>query len=262
MGEGGVVRKILKNKPLVEAIFELKWKLQQDKSSEVRIDPDYRVFTGAIRDKLKGDYPFLELLPAAEMPESIIPYVVQQRFRKGRDEWPLVQIGPGIVTLNDTAGYTWEDFYRRIDQLVDVVIEAYPDSEQLGFDSTMLRYIDSVEFEPKNNNAFEFMKGKLKTDINMHSKLFEGTGVDASPAGIDLKFTFRSNIPKGLIELRMANGARSGKNALLWHIIIKSSGEHAPKTEKDIHIWLENAHNLTDDWFFKLIEGDLLKEFE
>ena len=30
----------------------------------------------------------------------------------------------------------------------------------------------------------------------------------------------------------------------------------------EIEQWIKKAHDLTDDWFFKLIEGELQKRFE
>ncbi|MCD6239350.1 MAG: TIGR04255 family protein [Thermotogae bacterium] len=96
-------RKILKNKPLVEAIFEFRWKLQEP-SIGVKIDPHYKILIGRMYDRVKDEYPFHEQLPAATMPDEIAGYVVQHRFRKDKDKWPLIQIGPGIITLNDTEG--------------------------------------------------------------------------------------------------------------------------------------------------------------
>lgn len=87
-----MMRKILKNKPLVEAIFELRWNLQEP-SPGMRVDPHYKLLIGRLYDKLNDEYPFHEQLPTATMPDEIAGYVVRHRFRKDKDKWPLIQIG-------------------------------------------------------------------------------------------------------------------------------------------------------------------------
>jgi len=106
---------ILSKKPLVEAIFELRWKLQEP-TPGIKIDPNYKLLVGGIYDKIRQSYPFYEQLPTSALPDEIAAYVVQHRFRKATDGWPLVQIGPGVITVNDTEGYTWDDFIVRIQQ--------------------------------------------------------------------------------------------------------------------------------------------------
>jgi uncharacterized protein (TIGR04255 family) len=256
------MRKVLKNKPLLEAIFELRWELQKQGSAEVRIDPYYRILTGAMYDKAKEEYPYLELLPSSDIPENLIPYVVQQRFRKGKDEWPLIQIGQGIVTLNDTNGYVWGDFSKRIFDLVDILFNLYPRPDELITNLLMLRYIDSIEFDYNTKDTLDFLRNKMKIDVNIDHKLFENTEIESSPVGLNLNYSFRCNKPVGLMELNIGTGKRDGKNFLIWQTIFRSSGKDVPNTKECIREWLVNAHDLTDDWFFKIIEGDLLKEFE
>jgi uncharacterized protein (TIGR04255 family) len=256
------VRKVLKNKPLLEAIFELRWELQKQGSAEVRIDPYYRILTGAMFDKAKEEYPYLELLPSSDIPENLIPYVVQQRFRKGKDEWPLIQIGQGIVALNDTKEYIWEDFSKRISYLVSILFESYPRPGELNINFLMLRYIDSIEFDYNTKDTLDFLRNKMKININIDQKLFENTEIDNSPIGLNLSYSFRCNKPVGLMELKIETGKRNGKNVLTWQTVFRSSGKDSPKTKESIEEWLVKAHDLTDDWFFKIIKGDLLKEFE
>jgi len=255
-------RRILKNKPLVEAIFELRWKLQEP-ASGMKIDPHYKIVIGRIYDRVKDEYPFHEQLPTATMPDEIAGYVVQHRFRKDKDKWPLIQIGPGIITLNDTEGYVWEDFQQRLNHLVDVLFDAYPDVENnLKIDWSLLRYIDAVEFNYEKNNIFTFLSENLKMQVNIYEKLFEETGVEKLPLGFDLRFSFPANRPQGAVHLRFARGRRKNVDALIWETQVQSVGEHVPKTKEQIRAWVINAHTLTDDWFFKMIEGELMRRFE
>lgn len=257
-----MIRKVLKNKPLVEAIFELRWNLQEP-APGMRIDPHYKLLIGRIYDRVKDEYPFHEQLPTATMPDEIAGYVVQHRFRKEKDKWPLLQIGPGIITLNDTEGYVWEDFEKRIVHLINTLFEAYPDAENnLKVNGLLLRYIDAIAFDFEKDDVFSFLKGQLKMDINLYQKLFEGTSVGTLPLNLDLRFSFPSAKPKGAVHLRFIRGKRKESDALIWETAVQSVTEDAPKALEGVATWIKDAHNLTDNWFFKLIEGELQRRFE
>lgn len=259
-------RKILKNKPLIEAIFELRWKLkEQEHDPSVKLDPHYKLFIGRMYDRLSEgkEYTYHEQLPTAAIPEEIAGHVVQHRFRKGKDEWPLVQIGPGIVTLNDTEGYVWEDFVKRINQMLNALFEAYPNAENsLKINSLLLRYIDAVPFDFTKDLVFDFLRVQMKTSISLYPRLFEDTEVNKLPSGLDLRFSFLATKPPGTMYLRFAKGKKKDSDALIWESMVQSVEKDVPKTKETIITWVNEAHTLTDDWFFKIIEGDLLRRFE
>ncbi len=269
-------RKILKNKPLIEAIFELRWRhkinnLEETdtppykKDQKMRINPHYKLLVGRLYDKLIDEYPYHEELPASDIPVEFVGYIVQHRFRKDEKEWPLIQLGPGILTVNDTKGYTWEDFEKRVEKAVETLFALYPKSgEDLIIERLMLRYIDSVDFNYENDNIFEFLKEKMKTQIILYEKLFEATNVELLPSNFDLRFDFKTHDPKGTVFLRFVRGKSNIRKTdiLLWETVVRSTSEEVPKRQSGIANWIKKAHNLTDDWFFKLIEGDLEKRFE
>ncbi len=257
-----MTRKVLRNKPLVEAIFELRWDLQEP-TPGMKIDPHYKLLIGRLYDKLNDEYPFHEQLPVAAMPDEIAGYVVQHRFRKDKDKWPLVQIGPGIITVNDTEGYVWEDFEKRIIQAVNILFEVYPESKNnLKIDRLLLRYMDAISFDFEKDDIFTFLKEQVKTKINLYQKLFEDTRVKKPPLDLDLRFAFASTEPKGAIRLRFVRGKKKESDVLIWETMVEAVSEDVPKVQNEIADWIQEAHNLTDDWFFKLIEGELLRRFE
>ncbi len=47
----------------------------------------------------------------------------------------------------------------------------------------------------------------------------------------------------------------------MWETIVHSSSNF-PKLVNELNEWLTKAHGITNDWFFKLIEGDLLERFK
>jgi uncharacterized protein (TIGR04255 family) len=255
-------RIILRNKPLVEAIYEFRWKLQEQDHG-VKIDPHYKILIGRIYDKVAKEYPYHEQLPTATFPDEIAGYIVQHRFRKGKEQWPLIQIGPGIITLNDTEGYVWEDFEKRMCNLLDILFEAYPDAEtNLKFNRVLLRYIDAIDYNYEKDNIFTFLKENLKINIEIYEKLFKETGVRKLPLSFDLRFSFPAIKPKGEVHLRFVQGKRKDVDALIWETQVQLINDDVSKDKKEIVMWVKDAHKLTDDWFFKMIEGNLLKRFK
>lgn len=252
--------KELKNKPLIEAIFELKWDLQ-DLPNGGKGDPNYRILVGMLYEKLNQDYPFIEPLETASMPDEMVAHIVQNRFRVDEQKWPLMQIGPGIITINDTENYKWEDFEERILKVVSTFIDIYPNPQNLNINSISLRYINAIGDFNNSDNMIQFLKEKMHTNVEFHEKLFENTGVRAEPLGFDFKTTFKSINPEGAVMLRFAKGEFEDVSKLVMETMVISIGEDIPNKD-EIQEWIKKAHTLTDDWFFKIIEGELEKRFE
>jgi len=252
----------LSNKPLVEAIFELRWALEET-GPGLRRDPHYTLLIGRLYEQLGEEYPFHQQLPSAVIPGDIAAYLVQHQFRKGEDQWPVVQIGPGIITVNDTDTYVWEDFHNRIVEAVNTVFKVYPTPDHgLVAESLLLRYIDGVPFDFQTGDVLAFLRKKLKTDIGLHHALFEDARVNAMAKALDLRFAFESAEPKGTIRLRFVRGHVQNSDALLWETVVESQSADLPALPDGIGPWAEAAHEVTHDWFFKLIEGELLERFK
>lgn len=252
---------VLKNKPLVEAIFELRWELQEQQPG-IKIDPPYQLIIGGIYDKVKEEFPFHERLPTASMPDEIAGYVVQHRFRRAEGGWPLIQIGPGIITLNDTEGYVWNNFQRTISKTIEALLNTYPDSQNMRVNQVLLRYLDAINFDYENDDILAFLQGKMKMSIRVEPDLYEETGVDRLPRGLDLRFSFPAEKPNGEIKLRFTRGETKGQDSLIWETMVQSVGDDAPQSAEEIGVWAEEAHKLTHEWFFKTIDGELFERFK
>jgi uncharacterized protein (TIGR04255 family) len=164
----------LKNKPLIEAILEIRWRLSGE-SLGAQSDPNYSILIGRLYDRLITDYPNYEQQPTARIPHEMVPYVAQHRFRQTPDGWPLIQVGPGLLTLNSTTEYEWSDFKTRAAKAIDALFAAHPSGSDLGITNMVLRYIDAVEIPPSEANATDFIGSKLKVRACLPDSLFEGT---------------------------------------------------------------------------------------
>ncbi len=200
--------KELENKPLVEAILEIRWRLPGTQSAS-QIDPHYKLLLGRLFDRLLEDYPEHEQLPAANVPDELARYVVQHRFRVAINSWPLIQLGPGIFTVNSTADYKWSDFHPRVLSAIDKLYDAHPKAGELKITNLILRYIDAVDFDFRADNTFEFLKDKLKMGISLPDNLFEGTSIESKPNGLTFQGSFKCRKPKGIINVRLATAQKN-----------------------------------------------------
>jgi len=251
----------LSKAPLVEAILEIRWKLIEQ-SPGVSIDPKYKVLVGRLYDRLEATYPVHEPLPTASMPDEMLGYVVQHRFRSAEHQWPLVQVGPGVVTLNETENYTWDDFEKRSHQLLNHLFEAYPDApNSLTITSLQLRYIDAIFFDFDHDDIFAFMADQLQINLNFPPKIFQNSPLHSRPTGFNALFAFPITDPNGVIRLRFARGKRMERDALIWETVVQSDEANVPEMPSGFQTWLAAAHTLTHNLFFKLIEGPLEKSF-
>ncbi|MEX5212970.1 MAG: TIGR04255 family protein [Nitrospiraceae bacterium] len=255
-----VKRKELANKPLVEAILELKWALDERPGTEFRFDSNYRLLLGRFFEKVKTDYPAHKALPTASVPDEMVGQMAQHRFQKKADSWPLIQLGPGVLTVNETSGYVWDDFRERCEKAVRYLLETYPAEGGPKVDQLTLWYIDAVEFDYGKDDAFRFLKDKLKVQIQLPESLFTEIAVDNKPSTFTWEVAYPLRKPTGHIKLRFQTGIKQGVPAIIWETFVISKGKDLPDL-RAFGEWLNFAHEATDEWFFKLIEGDLEKRF-
>ncbi len=252
--------KELKNKPLVETILEIRWKLKGNPPAP-QIDPHYKLLLGRLFDRILDEYPEHEQLPTANIPDGMANHVVQHRFRIAANSWPLIQIGPGIFTVNSTSDYKWVDFRPRVLSAINKLYDAHPKVDDLNISNIILRYIDAVDFDYNKNNSFDFLKDNLKLNISLPKNLFKDTNIEEKPNSLTWQSSFRTKKPKGIINIRFATGKKKNIPAIIWETTVESIGDDSPEMPKDFEKWLDAAHDITDDWFFKMIEGELERRF-
>jgi len=251
--------KELKNKPLIEAILELRWALQGNEQGP-KTDPHFKILLGLLYNKISSEYPELEQLPTASIPEEIFGSGIQHRFRVKEDSWPLIQVGPGILTVNSTEDYIWKDFHPRAIVAVEKLFEAHPKLSDLTITNLILRYIDAIEFDYSDSDAFKYIEESLKVKFQLPQNLFE-KGINQKPSSFSWQTSHQCINPKGMITIRFASGQKNGVPAIIWETIVESANIDLPEMPGGFANWIDSAHNITDDWFFKLIEGELERRF-
>ncbi len=252
----------LPRKPLVEAILEAHWGLQAGPQAGFERDPHYKFLLGSLLRRVREKYPHHEELPTAAIPEEMTPRIVHHRFRAAPGGWPLIQVGPGVFTVNDTQGYTWESFQGRINEAVPMLIESYPEPDALRFQMLMLRYINALALDPSTTNVLAFLKDKMGTMFSLPASVFEAGRISEQPDEYLFQVVLPCGVPKGVALFKFASGTNKGAPALVFELWFRSQAPDVPPMPHGFSAWASAAHSVIEDSFFHLVEGDLLKEFE
>ena len=97
-------------------------------------------------ERVMDAYPVHEALPASLLPDSLAAHRSQHLFRVARGQWPIVQIGPGILSVHEREEYSWKDFVWRCVETASKLVDAYPRPLEFRVEAVRLRYLDAVAF--------------------------------------------------------------------------------------------------------------------
>lgn len=95
------IEKLL-NAPLQEVIFEIRWDLNINLASNREFDEGFAIALGTLATLLKNDFPHVVRKIPDDFPADLLNYSTIYQFWKGENIWPVLQLGPGIFTVNDT----------------------------------------------------------------------------------------------------------------------------------------------------------------
>lgn len=264
----------LENAPLLESIFELHWKLepswttssgmnamhlpmQSNTPAPFQLDKNYRLFLAKISDKLQKEYPVYNPLPQANLPDEMVAHLVQHRFQS-EDQVPLVQIGPGVLTVNHGFGYSWGDFKCRIQQVVDLFYESYPQPQSLVLENVSLKYIDGFSLDYEKEDSIEFIRKNLNLDIVIPNDVF-GERINQKSVGANIQISFKTDNPDGIFNMTLSTGLHEQQKKLIWQLWV-ATANHPSNFRDEFDSWLDVTHGNIEGWFFKSLAGDLRKE--
>ncbi|MBI3933558.1 MAG: TIGR04255 family protein [Acidobacteria bacterium] len=144
--------------------MEIRWKLQPLGNQAVLTDPNFAFALGVFYNTIKDRFGLREDLEAANAPAELLPYIVRHRFRPSTGSWPIIQIGPGVATVNFTEPYTWHDFKQLSLYLRSNLIEAYGDA-RVELEQVTLRYRNIEELDTESSSLLDFLKKKLNVPV-------------------------------------------------------------------------------------------------
>ena len=236
----------LPSAPLMEVIFELKWMIKE---------PDglakYQYLPGDLFSELKNRYSFRQSLAPPEIPLDLLVHKPTYRFRVEEGEYPLFQVGPGVITLNtDDNNYYWEEYYSWAEELLSTFYRVYaPNNESF---IPYLRYIDFIALDFKNSNVFEFVSENLQIKV---SQDFHKNS--ENPANINLGFSYATDL--GNFYFNLTRGNNDGVEGILLQNSLSGVAE---QNMDSILLWLKNSHDFLSSTFKDITRGSLYESFK
>jgi len=198
--------KKLKNKPLVEALLEFRWKIAPMAPGELP-SHYFPIFLGRFHGRLKDRYPYVEPLLSVQIPDELAAHTVKFRFRNGQDGWPLVQTGPGIATLNFTDSYKWEPFRDEAFSVHADLLDAYgDDSKGPQFNTCMLRYINALPADPESIELLQYLSKKFHLKLTLPPGIGDTEIVTGNCRGIQVRAAFPLKSPSGIGSVQLSTG--------------------------------------------------------
>lgn len=236
----------LPNAPLVEVVMELRWKIS---SKEELTNVQY--LYGDLYNELKGKFPYRESILPVQIPLEMTINQPVHRYRAEKDGYPLLQVGPGIITLNTTdEKYYWETFYNDAKNLIHTFFKVYPTHHSIV---PAFLYIDFFPFSFGENDVHEFINQKF--NVSFGQSFFKNEKLPT-----DFKMGFAYNIDLG--ELRVT--LQKGKNKMTEGVLLQTriNGKENTPNEHYINKWLDQSHAILSDTFRQLTMGELYESFK
>lgn len=202
--------KPLRNPPIIEALFEMRWKIWGEGESPMKpMDKKFKFFPARFYEKMKKLFPYVEVLPHTNIPDQMDIYLPRYRFREKLGSYPLIQIGPGILTVNVDKNFTQGLFFNTCIDALNGFFEVLPDIELAEI---ILHYIDGFDFDYEKKNAFNFLDEKLCTHFAFNQSLFESTNIKPLPSKFHLEVNYHVEEPKGDFRCQFRSGIQKQSN--------------------------------------------------
>lgn len=240
----------LPNAPLLEVIFDIKW----DVSDKNEI-AEFQFLHGDLYSKIKKKYPHRENLVPAGLPIEIIRNAPIFRYRPKQGDYPLIQIGPGLLSINaNDDKYYWESFSSEINNVHGILTEI---SDKYGLKSLTpsLTYIDFFEFDKINLSSLDFINSKLQLSVSEKFITAEESAFK------DLNITLNYKIGDNSLSVNIYDG-HVGENKSGIILQIKVIGSKKIYSKQDLGSWIDSAHELSSSTFKSLSQGDLYNSFK
>lgn len=235
--------------PLVEVVFELKWDIKMKSDLD-----DFQYLYGDLYANLKDEFPNRERLTPLEIPFDALINIPVFRFTKNENKYPLIQIGPGVISINTlNEFYVWEDFRENIHQLLDILKDIYPKFQTLKIIPALI-YIDFLKFNDSNTKGYNFINQNFNISINSNIL----NDIDSTISDININTNYQ--IGTDILSIRINEGkANNSTDGIVLQTKVNGNGQSYDK--ESLKEWLESAHLLSSKTFKSLIKEDLYNTF-
>lgn len=225
-------RQPLKDSPLQEALFE------------IRFPPvnDYSLFAGGMAITHEENFPIVEKLPTADLPDSIyVEGIVKHRFfTEDRDK--LFQTGPDVISVNYTKYLGFESFVYHVKKILE-------SSEKFGVDIKKpirlgLRYINRFKEINDITQVLNFKRPFENIDFTQKTLLVQGRIINQEIDEFLSTTIFQFPIDTADLILDLEAFSESPKQDESLDYLVK---------------WIEVAHDIVWENFLLLVTSEELE---
>lgn len=236
----------LPNAPLVEVVMELRWKIStREELSGIQY------LYGDLYNELKRKYPYRESILPVEIPMEMTVNQPVHRFRAEKGGYPLLQVGPGIITLNTIdTNYYWDTFYNDAKEIILAFSNVYSTPHSI---TPAILYIDFFPFSFKEGDVHQFINKKF--NVSFSQSFFE-----TSKHPTDFNMGFAYEIDLGDLRVNFQKGKNQNTEGILLQTRI--NGNQDTFNNDHINTWLIEAHGILSNIFKQLTMGELYKSFK
>ena len=235
--------------PLIEVVFELRWSVK-NKSDLMNAEYLY----GDIFAEIKNKFPQRERILPIEIPVELTINKPVYRYRANKSGYPLIQIGPGLLTLNTTANlYEWNVFFNDAKELTKTFIKIFKPGKEKKINLSLL-YLDFFPFDFSSGDVSKFINENL--NITIKQSFIENVNY---PKEIDIAYSF--DINQGVLKVSLQKGTYKSQNEGL---LLQSRINGAPIQPETnlITEWLNYSHGICSNLFKELTKGQLYESFK
>lgn len=237
----------LEGAPLQEVITEIRWSIETDDDRNA-----YQFLIGDLYAEVKRQFPFREVLIPNGFPIEMFGGRPALRFRVAKDGYPLIQIGPGLLTINTIGDeYDWDTHSKDIELvLTNFFTVSKFENKRLN---VTLAYIDFLTFDFEEHNVIEYLSNNLNTQVQ-----FNFIDSKEMPKLFNLTIGYAEEV--GTVNINVARGKNPlGEDgiAIQTNVIMEALAFEQGEIQKR----LDAAHTWCSELFKKMTDGELYNSF-
>ena len=244
----------LKEAPLVEVIFELRWgetNVEENATQFTFKQEEITLLAGEFKSATKETFPHYEKVNEGVM----TPFIVNHQFWTAKNKWPCLQLGLGILTVNLTNDdYSWELFKETCINALKLLEMCHPnDLDNLPAIGVELRYQDGFKLSDDETDG-DFLSKKAQIDFDIPKEFLESPLVDSNVHNHHIEFSLRAITPEGILINKLDRGFIGGQPAFIQNTRVRSFELSCPEISiSGLSEWLEQAHQIQQHAFKTLI---------
>jgi len=261
----------LPNAPLAEVVFEFKWMMEGDIAAPdpFKIDPGYPVLVKEFRPVArKLGFPICKEIGPLH---QIAAGTAHVRYFKTADDFPLLQLGPGVFAYNQSSAYDWKSFKAAVLTAMKAFLGCYPNNRHFPLAPRWLelRYINLFDEGLLGTDSyFTFASKATNLQVGLPQQ-FPFSDLFESQTDGRLQATF---FQKGKTNTRFfidfGSAEKEGSRVLRLESKVRAKGKDIPKISdhtkfiKNLGAWLDEAHDITSPFFKAFLRESTLKKFQ